>query len=98
MLYRRGLNGLFAVLVGLLSHNPASADQIFVADRSTIGEYTTTGATVNPALISGLSTPRGIAISGSDLAPCLFDHNYLSKKGQLTTTITRSSPCYTHTG
>jgi hypothetical protein len=30
----------------------------------TIGEYTTSGATVNATLISGLSDPAGIAISG----------------------------------
>jgi hypothetical protein len=34
----------------------------------TIGAYTTSGATVNPALISGsLIDPFGIAVSGSDL-------------------------------
>src|SRR6478672_7305137 len=70
MLCRHGSGGLFAVLLGLLlSHNAARADQIFVANISigTIGEYTTSGATVNPALISGLSFPVGIAVSGSDL-------------------------------
>jgi hypothetical protein len=48
--------------------------QIFVtnfahgdAGASTIGEYTTSGATVNPALISGLTFPGGIAISGNKL-------------------------------
>src|SRR5260370_33162542 len=60
---------LFAVLLGLLSAAGARADLIFVASfgPGTIGEYTTAGATVNPALISGLSTPPGIALSGSDL-------------------------------
>src|SRR3954468_11606059 len=69
MSYRHGLDGLFAVLLGLLSHNAARADQIFVTNLSsdTIGEYTTAGGTVNPALVSGLSSPRGIAVSGSDL-------------------------------
>src|SRR4051795_6334426 len=69
MLYRRGLVGLITVLLGLLSHNEARADQIFVANapNGTIGAYTTAGATVNPALISGLSFPYGIAVSGSDL-------------------------------
>ena len=32
-----------------------------------IGEYTTSGATVNASLISGLNNPQGIAVSGSDL-------------------------------
>src|SRR3954470_24324171 len=69
MLYRRGLGGLFAVVLGLLSHNTARADQIFVTNNGngTIGAYTTTGAAVNPALISGLRGAEGIAVSGSDL-------------------------------
>src|SRR6266567_4560677 len=43
--------------------------QIFVAnfETGTIGEYTTSGATVDPALISGLSLPQGIAVSGGNL-------------------------------
>src|SRR5436190_19935062 len=43
--------------------------QIFVAnfETGTIGEYTTSGATVDPALISGLSLPQGIAVSGEKL-------------------------------
>jgi hypothetical protein len=45
-----------------------SGSDLFVVDQmDTIGEYTTSGATVNSSLISGLSGPYGIAISGSDL-------------------------------
>jgi uncharacterized delta-60 repeat protein len=46
-----------------------SGEQIFVtnAGLGTVGEYTTSGATVNASLISGLSTPEGIAAVGSDL-------------------------------
>jgi hypothetical protein len=33
----------------------------------TIGEYTTLGATVNSALVSGLDGPVAIAVSGSNL-------------------------------
>ena len=63
MLYRHGLGGLLAVLLGLLS-NTAAANQIFVTiGSSTIGAYTTSGDTVNPALITGLSDPEGIAIA-----------------------------------
>ena len=53
MLYRHGLGGLFAVLLGLLSNNAARADEIFVAnsERNVIGAYTTSGNTVNPALV-----------------------------------------------
>ena len=32
-----------------------------------IGEYTTSGAIVNPSLVSGLNGPFGIAVSGSNL-------------------------------
>jgi hypothetical protein len=64
MLYRRGLVGFFTVLLGLLFHNAARADLIFVTNygNGTIGEYTTAGATVNPALISGLPYPIDIAV------------------------------------
>ena len=33
----------------------------------TVGEYTTSGATVNASLITGLDDPAGIAVSGGDL-------------------------------
>ena len=69
MFQRHGLGGLFAVLLGLLSTNAARADEILVTNltTNTVGKYTTSGATVNAALISGLSGPEGIAVSGSDL-------------------------------
>ncbi|HUA65398.1 MAG TPA: hypothetical protein VME24_06095 [Alphaproteobacteria bacterium] len=45
-----------------------NAQDLFVTEHGgTIGEYTTTGATVNASLISGLNQPFGIAISGNDL-------------------------------
>jgi len=45
------------------------ANTIFVTSAlaGTIGEYTTSGATVNASLISGLDFPLGIVVSGSDL-------------------------------
>jgi hypothetical protein len=61
---RYALNGLFVVL--LLSTGAARA-QVFVTGVGTIGEYTTSGATVNASLVSGLSNPIGIAVSGPDL-------------------------------
>ena len=70
LLCRYGLASPLAVLLGLtLGLSTARADTIFVTDvrAGSIGEYTTSGATVNPALISGLSIPEGIAVSGSDL-------------------------------
>jgi hypothetical protein len=64
--------GLFAVLLVALSISSARAQNIFVTERiGTIGEYTTAGAPVNPALVLGLSDPTGIAFfvsnSGSEL-------------------------------
>ena len=46
-----------------------SGSNLFVANygSGTIGEYTTSGATVNAALVSGLNEPFGIAVSGSNL-------------------------------
>jgi hypothetical protein len=35
----------------------------------TIGEYTTDGATVNDALVSGLSFPQGIAVTADTPEP-----------------------------
>ena len=67
---------LFAlVLLAIFaSTGAARADEIFVTNIdvppnfvSTIGAYTTSGATVNPALISGLTDALGIAVSGSNL-------------------------------
>jgi hypothetical protein len=47
-----------------------SGSDLFVINFAgdTIGEYTTAGATVNAALISGLDGPAGIAIAGSAVA------------------------------
>jgi hypothetical protein len=44
--------------------------QIFVTDfeTGTIGEYTTSGATVDPALISGLNEPTDIAVVSASVA------------------------------
>ena len=46
-----------------------SGSNLFIANYNTnsIGEYTTSGATVNASLITGLSGPVGIAVSGSNL-------------------------------
>jgi hypothetical protein len=63
-------SGLFAGLLGSLSPSAARAGgTIFETNLfvETVGEYTTSGATVNAALISGLSLPVGVAVLGSDL-------------------------------
>jgi hypothetical protein len=46
-----------------------SGTNLFVSSDSANGiyEYSTSGAPVNPLLISGLNVPEGIAISGNDL-------------------------------
>ena len=57
-------------LLGLCLTSPAQA-QIFVANNNdgtkTIGEYNLDGSTVNPSLVSGLSLPIGLAVSGGDI-------------------------------
>jgi hypothetical protein len=65
------LRGLFIVLLGLLPTGAAHGGSIFVTNFSagTIGEYTTSGATVNASLITGLSEPFGIAIVDSSPEP-----------------------------
>ena len=70
LLCRYGLASPLAVLLGLtLQLSTARADTIFVTNvfTGTIGEYTTDGATVNPALLSGSTFGGPIAVSGSDL-------------------------------
>ena len=46
-----------------------SGQELFVGNSTsgTIGEYATSGATVNAALVSGLNSPRGLAVSGNTL-------------------------------
>jgi hypothetical protein len=63
------VSGLFVGLLGPLSLGAAqAADIIFETNGdNTIGEYTTSGDTVNNALVSGLQTPGAIAVSGPDL-------------------------------
>ena len=91
--HRHGLCGLFAVLLGLLSSNAVRADEIFVSSEDLlfeglIGAYTTSGATVNPALI-GLPGPQGIAVSGSDLFAVSY---YYGTIGEYTTSGVAVNP------
>src|SRR5215471_15960301 len=67
---RRTLRRLALVLLAIVvATGAAHADEIFVVstNNGTIGEYTTSGQLVNPALISGLVAPQSIAISGSQV-------------------------------
>jgi hypothetical protein len=70
------LSGLAAFAALYLIPATGSGSQIFVANQGpltgtigngTIGVYTTSGATVNSALVSGLDLPFGIALSGGNL-------------------------------
>jgi hypothetical protein len=84
----RGFAFLFAVLLGLLlASSEARADTIFVANEQagTIGEYTTAGATLNAALITGLGHPIALAVSGSDLFVVSVDVNGIGTIGKYTT-------------
>ena len=58
-----------AVSAALCAMAGTTRAQIFVTnfDAGTIGEYTTSGVPVNPALITGLNGPAEIAVSGGNL-------------------------------
>jgi hypothetical protein len=60
--------------VAALSSAPAHGQNIWVTSNVTtggtnglIGEYTMSGAAVNPAVVSGLSNPVAIVVSGSNI-------------------------------
>jgi hypothetical protein len=54
----------YAAFAALCVIDGTARAQIFVTnlDPGTIGEYTTSGATVNAMLVSGLDDPSGIAV------------------------------------
>ncbi|HTQ29916.1 MAG TPA: hypothetical protein VMI53_01785 [Opitutaceae bacterium] len=66
---RRLLPSSIALAFVLVAMPAVVHAQVFVADygNGTIGEYTTSGATVNASLVSGLPNPTDIAVSGSNL-------------------------------
>ena len=57
---------VLTVLAGILLAKTAQG-QIYVSswNADTVGEYTTSGATVNAALVSGLNRPYGVALDGN---------------------------------
>ncbi len=69
------LKSISVVMLGALaalgmSAMPATAEQLFVANINgpTVGVYdATTGATLNASLVSGLSYPAAVAVSGGHL-------------------------------
>jgi hypothetical protein len=89
----RGLVGVLASLLGLalFSSLVRAQDTILVANNGsgTIGAYTTSGATINASLISGLNGPESIAVSG----PYLFIANTNTETiGQYTTSGATVNP------
>lgn len=62
----------FAKARAYLTLGRFSHTDLYVANflGGTIGEYTTSGATVNAALISGLYLPTGVAVTNSVPEPC----------------------------
>jgi hypothetical protein len=69
----QGSGSLFILLLGFAAPlwilPRAASGQIFVSNNfsGTISEYTTSGTPINTSLITGLNSPQGLAISGSDL-------------------------------
>jgi hypothetical protein len=66
---------------------PATArGQIFVTnDFGRIGEYTTSGATINALLVTGLNLSPGIAVSGSNLFVVSGGNRVVGTVGEYTT-------------
>jgi hypothetical protein len=88
---RLTFSGLVAFAALCAMSGTATCAQIFVTNgvNGTVGEYTTSGATVDPALISGLSQPFGIAVSGGNL----FVTNFLTGTiGEYTTSGATVNP------
>ena len=64
-----GAVSLFILLASILNP-PRVEGQIFVLgtglyNQGTIGKFTTSGATINPSLITGLNTPFGMLLDGN---------------------------------
>ena len=60
-----------------------------LSEQDTIAEYTTSGAVVNPTLISGLANPDGIDFSGSNL---FVANNAFGTIGEYTTSGASINP------
>jgi hypothetical protein len=76
------VNTRLRVITGLSSPIgvAVSGNDLFVANAGgTIGEYTTSGSTVNASLITGLSQPFGLAISGNDLYVVNYNNGAISE-------------------
>ncbi len=68
--FRSMLRSLSVVaLLAAVSSATSRGQDIYVANTNTgtVGEYTMSGGTVNPSLVTGLFQPAGIAVSGSDV-------------------------------
>src|SRR6266849_1515489 len=74
----------FAASAALCAMPGTARAQIFVTSnvvdgKDTIGEYTTSGATVNAALVSGLNSPQGIAVSDGNLFVANFNNGTIGE-------------------
>jgi len=81
------------LIAGILSGRFAlSGSMLFALSGSGIGEYTVTGATVNAALVTGLTqTPSDIAVSGSNLFFSFSGRNTVGKYDAITGAVINSS-------
>ena len=88
---RRFIGAVLAILLWIIPAK-ARADNIFVTnnENGTVGEYTTSGATVNPALITGLSAPSGIVVSDGYIYVPDFDTGTIAKYTTEGTLVTAS--------
>ena len=82
---REIMGATLALLAGAVLMPATVRGQLFVAfsggaeGMGTIGEYTTSGTPVNANLVTGLSFPVGLAVSGSDLF--VTTYNNVTGKG-----------------
>jgi hypothetical protein len=69
LLLQASITPLIVAVAMLWATSASTRAQIFETNigNGTIGKYTTAGATINAALITGLSVPLGVAVSGTDL-------------------------------
>jgi hypothetical protein len=60
--------GLLAFFLGFIAfHTAAATIYVLSCGTGTVGEYTTSGITVNASLISGLGNPFALALAGTNL-------------------------------
>ncbi|MGA2439745.1 MAG: PEP-CTERM sorting domain-containing protein [Tepidisphaeraceae bacterium] len=90
-MFRLGAMSIMALVLsaGAALMPAAAHGQIFVVNygNGTIGEYGLDGSTVNASLVSGLSSPSDIAVSGSDLFVANFGSDTIGEYTTSGTTV-----------